>query len=206
MKRKKRDILSNELKEKFYIQLYFNLNYDYDKAAIKRAYRDFNRTLWIKDGNKEKRDELREKAEDFLLKNLKELIIKNINSQEIFDIHHKELCINFTEHWKELTIGQSQKWINMTLKYWLLFGDTRIASIEKNAEFFHIPIDSYVLEGMFQDKYPKLAWSKITNYDDYFKYQIKHRESSPNTIPIIDEFSFFNEKDEVVNMNSKPIE
>ena len=52
----KKYILSNELKEKFYIQLYFNLNYDYDKAAIKRAYRDFNRTLWIKDGNKEKRD------------------------------------------------------------------------------------------------------------------------------------------------------
>jgi hypothetical protein len=94
----------------------------------------------------------------------------------------------------------------MTLKYWLLFGDTRIASIEKNAEFFHIPIDSYVLEGMFQDKYPKLVWSKITNYDDYFKYQIKHRQSSPNTIPIIDEFIFFNKKDEVVNMNSKPIE
>tara|TARA_B110000914_G_C15316292_1_gene378076 strand:- start:26 stop:229 length:204 start_codon:yes stop_codon:yes gene_type:complete len=59
----KKYILSNELKEKFYIQLYFNLNYDYDKAAIKRAYRDFNRTLWIKDGNKEKRDEIREKAE-----------------------------------------------------------------------------------------------------------------------------------------------
>jgi hypothetical protein len=62
MKRQKKYILSNELKEKFYIQLYFNLNYDYDKAV----------------------------------------------------------------------------------------GDTRIASIEKNAEFFHIPIDSYVLDEIIE--------------------------------------------------------
>ena len=79
----------------------------------------------------------------------------------------------------------------MTLKYWLLFGDKRIKGIDKNARFFHIPIDSFVQKGMFNEKRPD-AWSKIDNYQTYFNYQELHRNKKTGNYPIVDEFIFFN--------------
>jgi len=40
----------------------------------------------------------------------------------------------------------------MSLKYWLLFGGDKIANIEKNAKYFHIPIDSIIKENCFWRK------------------------------------------------------
>lgn len=79
----------------------------------------------------------------------------------------------------------------MTLKYWLLFGDNRISNIEKNAIYFHIPIDSFVQKDMFGETKPK-PWSKINSYTEYMRYQQKHREKNIKTPPIIYEFEFFN--------------
>jgi hypothetical protein len=79
----------------------------------------------------------------------------------------------------------------MTLKYWLVFGEKRIADIEKNAQYFHIPIDSYVRSKMIVIKGYQ-AWSKINDYDEYMQYQIKHREKKTGNFPIIDELNFFN--------------
>ena len=94
--------------------------------------------------------------------------------------------------WNELSIGQAQKWINMTLKYWLLFGEKRIQNIEKNAIFFHIPIDSFIQKEMFNEKYPN-PWSRIENYDEYLQYQLTHREREEKYPPIICEFHIFNQ-------------
>ncbi len=184
-------ILPFELKEDFYIRLYFNIAEGYEIAGIKRAYLDFNRTLPIKDKNQEKRKNIRSETELFLKTELLKLISADIENQELFDLSHEKLCLNLIKNWTELTIGQAQKWINMTLKYWLLFGENRIKGIEKSARFFHIPIDNLIQKNMFGEKSPK-PWSKINNYDDYFEYQRKHRAKNEVNPPIICEFEVFN--------------
>lgn len=125
------NILSNELKEEFYIRAYLNTTKGFELAGIKRAYLDFNRTLVIEDKNQENRNELRRSAEQFLKDTLLRLISLDIDNQEVYDDNHKNTCLKLIEKWNELSIGQAQKWVNMTLKYWLLFGDNRIPSIEK---------------------------------------------------------------------------
>ena len=184
-------MLSTKQKEEFYIRLYFNTDNGYEIAGLKRAYLDFNRTLVIKNKNQKLRDSKRRKTEQYLKKKLLELISKDINSQNRFDVLHEELCENLIKEWPELTMGQAQKWINMTLKYWLLFGENRINNIELNAAFLHIPIDSYVQKGMFNEKTPR-PWSKLDSYETYFSYQEKHREKNTGNPPIIDELEFFN--------------
>jgi len=183
--------LTNKLKEDFYITLYFNTSKGFENAGLKRAYLDFNRTLRIKDKNQENRNLIQSETQEFLKNELLILIDKAIQSQIEFDKEHKLLCNNLIEQWSELSFGQAQKWINMTLKYWFLLGEDRIKSITKNCAYFHIPIDSYVQKGMFKETNPK-PWSKINNYDDYFKYQLIHREKESKNSPLIDEFEFFN--------------
>jgi len=184
-------IINNLSKENFYIKLYFNTKEGFEIAGIKRAYLDFSRTLHKKNETDYQRIEKRNATENYLLSQLKTIIIANISSQKEFDLLHKKITLNLVRFWKKLTIGKSQKWINMSLKYWLLFGEKRILNIEKNARFFHIPIDSYVQKGMFNEKNPR-PWSKINEYEVYMNYQIRHREKKTGNYPLIDEFSFFN--------------
>lgn len=86
----------------------------------------------------------------------------------------------------------------MTLKYlWLL--DTLPAGIEP--EYLHVPIDSYIIEiaydnknkfdnalGLLEEK-PKKSWSKLPEYEEYFKIQEAIRKAiktnaTKETIPI----------------------
>ena len=187
----KNSFLSEKIREDFFIMLYFNVSLGYEDAGLKRAYLDFNRTMKIKDKDVEKRNSIQSKSQEKLKLDLRRLINSDIRTQEEFDIEHEKLSVNHIKHWDELSFGQIQKWINMTLKYWLLLGESRIRSIEKNAQFFHIPIDSYVLKGMFKEPNAK-PWSKISSYKDYFNYQLLHREKKTGNAPIIDEFEFFN--------------
>jgi hypothetical protein len=188
------DILSIQQKEDFLIRLYFDTSKGFELAAIKRAFLDFSRTLKIVDQNRIK---LKEKAEKYLLEIVKTDLNHQISHQEEFDEYHKKWCLSLKEIWHEISIGQSQKWINMTLKYWLLFGDSRIKNIELNAKYFHIPIDRYVKNEMFEKKSNK-PWSKISEYSEYLEYQIEHRKKQTgnftiiDNFPIIDEFNFFN--------------
>ena len=181
-------ILTEKLRQDFFIRLYFDISKGYEMAGIKRAFLDFSRTLKIKDNN---RANLKQNAENFLLAELKHLAEKEFSNQQDFDDFHKKKCEQLISVWTELSFGQSQKWINMTLKYWLLLGDDRINGIELNAKYFHIPIDSYVQKGMFDEKSPN-AWSKISNYETYMNYQDRHRIKQTDNCPLIDEFLFFN--------------
>jgi hypothetical protein len=180
-------ILTDDLRENFFIRLYFDDSNGFYNAGIKRAFLDFSRTLTIK----ENRATFKSNAEKFILERLTQATEIEFKSQTEFDKFHETTCEQLMEVWNELQFGQAQKWINMTLKYWLLLGDKRINGIEKNAQYFHIPIDSYVQKGMFEEKYPK-AWSKIDNYETYMKYQLGHRNKQTGNSPIIDEFNFFN--------------
>lgn len=181
-------ILTDDLRENFFIRLYFDDSEGFYNAGIKRAFLDFSRTLKIQDAN---RATLKKNAETFILNQLNKLIQTKFLDQIEFDKFHKETCEQLIEVWNELKFGQAQKWINMTLKYWLLFGDKRINGIETNAKYFHIPIDRYVQKGMFGEPNPN-PWSKIDNYDKYMSYQELHRKKQTGNYPIIDEFNFFN--------------
>ncbi|MCR9015771.1 hypothetical protein [Aquiflexum gelatinilyticum] len=181
-------ILTDSLREDFFIKLYFDTKNGFYSAGIKRAFLDFSRTLVIKN---EYRAKLRQSAENFIFTQLTSVTQNQFNNQKDFDSFHRLSCERLIDTWEELNFGQAQKWINMTLKYWLLFGDKRIKGIEKNAKYFHIPIDSYVQKGLFNEKNPK-PWSKIKTYEVYFEYQQKHRDKETGNYPIIDEFNFFN--------------
>lgn len=184
-------LINQHIKEQFLIRLYFGVVTDFYLAGIKRAYLDFNRTLYLIKETKKQREANRKKMEVYLLKKLRILIIQDIASQNKFDEYHKIITLDLINKWNILTIGQAQKWINMTLKYWLLFGEQRIPFIEKNAKYFHIPIDSKIQKSMFSNM-KKKAWSKMENYDlDYMKYQNEFRKKS-NEIPILAEFKIFN--------------
>ena len=184
------NFLPTDLRDDFLIRLLFNTKDGFEYAGIRRAYLDFNRTLKIQDRNSHSDDKKR--SEDLLKNKLLELISEEMESQKCFDELHEKLCDALITSWKVLTYGHAQKWVNMTLKYWLVLGKSRIENIEKNARFFHIPIDSYVQRGWFKEKQPK-AWSKIDNYNDYMEYQKKHRLSADSkSNPILEEFKFFN--------------
>jgi hypothetical protein len=181
-------ILTDDLRENFFIRLYFDDSKGFYYAGIKRAFLDFSRTLKIQD---DKRGTFKLNAEKFILSKLTELTQINFLDEFEFDKFHKTTCEQLKEVWSELKFGQAQKWINMTLKYWLLFGDKRINGIEKNARFFHIPIDRYVQKEMFSE-ISHQPWSKIDNYETYFNYQEQHRKKKSGNFPIVDEFVFFN--------------
>ena len=184
-------MLTENERESFLIRLYFKTDKNFEDAGIKRAYLDFSRTLEIpENSSKEERDILRKNTQVFLKTELYNLISTEIKSQADFDQKHKQICEKLLNHWNELSFGQSQKWVNMSLKYWLLFGENRIRNIEKNAMFFHIPIDSIIQERFFQKGLA--AWSKIDTYEKYFWYQEDFRKRNLNKIPILEEFREFN--------------
>lgn len=154
-----------------------------------------------------------------LIKNICKNILPPIETKEgeisfknsDFDDWHKAKCreiINFmnnsidksnTNILKEnFSIGQAQKWVNMTLKYlWLL----NALPTGVKPEYLHVPIDSYIIEitydnknkfenalGLLEEK-PKKSWSKLPDYERYFKIQEAIRKAiktntTNETIPI----------------------
>lgn len=79
-----------------------------------------------------------------------------------------------------ITNGNAQKWLNMALKYLWLLG---ALPIDIKEERLHAPIDSYILQKLWNLKaegvtcsavafyYKGNSWSKISDYDDYFDLQ-----------------------------------
>lgn len=178
----------------------FRINFSYCKgdfylSGIKRAYRDFNRTLSKdKDETQKQRDIKRNHTEDFLKNVLLDLISKDFPDQEAFDKEHEKMCESLKFKWNKLSIGQCQKWINMSLKYWVVFGESKIPGIEKNIKYFHIPIDSFIQQGPCKGLHKKhKSWSKLNDYKEYFDYQLDFRKQHTGKIPLVEEFIFFNE-------------
>lgn len=129
-----------------------------------------------------------------------------------FDDWHKAKCeeiINFMNNSidksntkilnkkEKFTIGQAQKLVNMTLKYlWLL----NALPTGVKPEYLHVPIDSYIIEIAYDNKNkfentlgleekPKDSWSKLSEYEEYFKIQEAIRKAiktnaTNETIPI----------------------
>ena len=192
-----KSVLSKNDIENFWIRVYLDNSCGYKIAAIKRAYRDFNRTLKGLPQTEEERNVLREKWIAALGSKITELLSHEFTEQEEFTKWHQSTCyrLRTANESYHLSQGQAQKWINMTLKYLFALGETRVSGISKNYAFFHIPIDNIIQEKLEQLGIPKFetVWSKIPDYDSYNNYQKLVRQVFKDQIPMDVEFKLFNE-------------
>ncbi len=187
----------------FWHRVYFGTSNpkELKRAVIKRAYRDFNRTL-PQIGVTVNNDEKREKGEELLEGIINEGLQIKFENQEAFDSWHKEKCcqilrlFNNDLKYEEFYYGHAQKWINMSFKYCLAIGEAVFPGIHQIINYLHVPIDNVIqdrLEKEYRIKRVERPWSKINDYDLYLNYQKEIRNRLNGKIPIIVEFELFNE-------------
>jgi hypothetical protein len=186
----------------FLLQSYFGkIENTYD-TAINRAYRDFNRTLkdFFKEDKNVDKIKVRSGWHKIVKEFIDEVVGKSYQNNEDFDKMHEKYCKKLINSnnllYDKLTIGQAQKWLNMTLKYLMILEAFEAEEIEKNRQYFHVPIDN-VIQDSLEIKFmlPKRfgAWSKIDDYEAYLKYQDDIRKICDNEYPIGLEIILFNE-------------
>lgn len=173
------------------------------KKAINNAYRDLQRTISYKELERTS-DEVatfKNDCREIIGSALDELLKINALDKSLFDKWHEKLCIELKEQNIKLTIGQIQKWVNMTLKNLCVleeFGFDRLDGFQDKSKFFHVPIDTYVIENVKNDENLNIdikkeiransfsktdAWSKWTKYDSYKKIQDEFRKQLSYTTP-----------------------
>ena len=176
------------------------------EMAVKRAYRDFNRTIDFNDEYKNlstdntktknekagRRKGLVDKVTEMFIRNIKSL--KTKSNQKEFDKWHKDRCNYISKIYKDkvgesfdnektLYYGQQQKWINMTLKYlYVIYNLKGIDDLNEVYKYFHIPVDSVVLDNVENIEIPKdeknknKCWSKW-NKEEYLNFQKEMRKN-----------------------------
>ena len=189
--------LTNDDLEDFYIRLIFDIKHGFLNASIKKAYRDFNRTIKKIPNDINDRNLWRQGLIIVLTEQIEILLNTKFSNQENFTNWHKQCCELICEKSnKILMLGQAQKWINMTLKYAYLFGEKRINGINKNYSFFHIPIDNIIQDVLEKkhkiEKINKFRWSQIPDYETYYNYQKEVRKVFSGKIIMDEEFRLFN--------------
>jgi hypothetical protein len=165
--------------ENYLVYLYFGSDQDLLRACIKRAYRDFNRTMHGF-GQFDKADQLYIEAATLLKESLDRLkLLSSISpmTKEVFDDWHKTTCERLTSFFDEigfhLYVGQAQKWVNMTLKYIFTVGEQRIEGFGFAYPHCHVPLDNILLNKLEKYDFPalKCAWSRLDDYDKYLQRQ-----------------------------------
>jgi hypothetical protein len=184
--------------EEFLVRLYFDISQGFEKAAAKRAYRDFSRTLRDLNKVESEKKRIKDEVENVLLEQIKIVLTSTMSNQDEFDFWHQKTCEKIKSKSLKLTVGQAQKWINMTLKYMYVLKEKRIIGINRNVKFFHIPIDNIIQEKFKEEK--KMwglsdAWSRVDCYGTYLDYQKQVRTVYKNEIPFEIEFRLFNQID-----------
>jgi hypothetical protein len=193
--------LQDDLKLNFLVKAVFG-NYDFSAdslidAAINLAYRDVSRTIhgYSKTNSASLHSELKDQIKQFI-----SFIIIPVSTKQEFDARHSGVCEKLIQTFNQnkiegkpfLNYGQTQKWLNMTVKYLLTVSviSDELKEIENNLQWFHVPIDSYIIEWL---KEKPISWSKMdkNQYDRYqeaFEKRLKESETS-----IGREFSIWNE-------------
>ena len=73
----------------------------------------------------------------------------------------------------------------MSLKYYSMLSEVKL----NNYQFFHIPVDNYILDS---EGYSfSSSWSKLKNYDEYKKFQNQFRDKYKDSIPLDKEFEIW---------------
>jgi hypothetical protein len=198
--------IDKHTKEIFWIRLYFNPEKEHfhkDKiiiSAIRRAYRDMNRTLRMnnnKDVHEMNGREVNKKlAEEYLEHALPMLYNTEYNNQYQYDNRHNETCLGLMNVFK-MKYGQAQKWVNMSIKYLVLLGEDWVTGIDGNIHLYHPPFDNIVLNEMMGECSKGIArpWSKW-NEKEYIMALEMFRSMPTVDTPLISEFKFFNKEEE----------
>ncbi len=168
--------------EDFLVYLYFGGD-DNLTRCIRRAYRDFNRTLHGM-GSLLDKEQTYKQACDKLKESFSRLQSGQdvIADQASFDSWHKDSCSNLSIMYEKngypnFAVGQAQKWINMIFKYIFTLGPQRIAGFEGLYHFCHVPLDNILIDRLAQYGFEQLpsAWSRLNDYTDYLTYQKRIR-------------------------------
>ncbi len=183
----------------FWVRLYFGTTklHELRLSAVDRAYRDFNRTMH---GMRAKRtNEGYINLRNFVNEIAGETFTSTFN-QHSFDKWHLEKCNELKSEFDkilnyQISYGQAQKWINMTLKYMYAIGPNIIEGVDRNYNYFHIPIDNIIQNKLKQHNINRIStsWSRISDYQTYLEYQIQVRNTFSGQIPLDVEFKLFNE-------------
>ena len=140
------------------------------KKCANRAYLDLCRTLkFTEEYNNSKVRFSEYIINNVIINEIKNLLKKcgtSVINTEGFDCWHNELCENInkkaneynylvcdsSDNNKKFHYGQAQKWVNMTLKY--MFITEKWPECFENIKcFLHAPIDNYILEGVWNEKW-----------------------------------------------------
>ena len=186
----------------FLFKAYFDFSDGNVTAAIKRAYRDLNRTLRGLPKEEVEREKLRVVWRGLLKSEIESTLLKNkFKDWNEFTLWHKSVCeklVTINSDYSGLTMGHAQKWLNMTLKYLCVLGEERVNGVSVNYNFFHIPIDNIIQDQVLADlkgvsEFVKIkTWSTITSYDEYLNFQNRIKEVYSDRIPMDVEFELFN--------------
>ena len=157
---------------------------DIYERASERAYLDLCRTLRL---NGVDMTSHRKEIADILRERITALLASNTD-QNSYDRWHKVICNELVGYFSPLdigfTYGHAQKWVNMTMKYLYILDEADFSDI---FDFLHVPIDSIIIDlakSMLDVAKPNFLWSKIPDYDTYFAYQTKLRESIKDMSPM----------------------
>jgi hypothetical protein len=153
---------STSTDEEFLIRSYFGMGKDYLQLAIRRAYRDFNRTLHGF-GSLPEKDKIRATAGNQLEAAFRELwnYRSRVIHQAVFDSWHqftsKKLIAVYLPYHFHFYVGQAQKWINMTFKYIFTLGERRLPGYQALYPFCHVSLDNILIAALAKNGFPDLA-------------------------------------------------
>ena len=180
----------------FLLRLYFGVASPL-WACVDRAYLDFSRTLHGI-GRLAGATALRAEAGKRLCTWLAKLPDLNPDpNRETFDARHRELCEQlctlYARHgYDSFAVGQAQKWLNMALKYVYVFGEAQLPGFSGLYRLGHVPLDKIILERLAPFGAPRLssgdAWSRLSHYDEYLRFQQWIRDTFPESAPLAVEF------------------
>lgn len=174
---------------------FFGTGADAVDRCIRRAYRDFNRTLHgLKNFPRASvpcRDYLHQRIQSLPLQD-------DLTAQEDFDIWHEATCVELITKFgligqTKMHIGQSQKWLNMALKYVFLFEDSEVSAYARFFPLCHIPIDNVILTSTPFQGAPSFGcpWSRIDDYAVYMNFQRWTRQKFVGRSPLAVEFEIW---------------
>lgn len=169
--------LSPQDREDYLVTLYFGRGDDYLRLCMKRAYGDFKRTLGGI-GDHPRRDEVRGKANEALIKLFGDIRAVGDLTQQQFDSWHRSACLVLASiyqncDYKSFFVGHAQKWLNMTFKYIFVVGERRIPGFDQLYDLCHVPLDNILIGALCPHGFQTLpcAWSQLNDYETYLDRQ-----------------------------------
>lgn len=160
------------------------------EKAIEKAYRDATQqgayNTLVKD-NKKASDDAKKNAWTKIKDNLDDL-----PSEGKYNEWHTKLCKEIEQCYEKLngifSYGNAQKWVNMTMKYLYIFHRLMQTynpesdfekkygqKIEPLISDFHVPIDSYIIQAVWEKEEVSLPMKEQYSHKSRTKYTAKNK-------------------------------